>query len=73
METQFSIVLAGKISLWMYCTIFCGALCWEHSHIYSEAAHMLTPFPSVIDSEPVPSEHPEVSQTDLSSAHKYSA
>jgi len=46
--------------------------CWEHSHICSEAAHMLAPFPSVGDSEPVPSECPEISQTNSSLARRYS-
>lgn len=34
---------------------------------------MLAPLPSVIDSEPVPSEHPEISQPDSSFARKYSS
>lgn len=34
---------------------------------------MFTPFPSVTDSEPVPSKHTEISQTNSSLAHKYSS
>lgn len=34
---------------------------------------MFTPFPNVIDSEPVPSEHPEIAQTNSSFARKYSS
>lgn len=53
------------------CILLCGALCRERSHICSEAAHMFPPLPSMVDSEPVPSEHPETSQTNSSFAQKY--